>query len=360
MAERKKHHWLSRLSFGSVSLALAGLLMLSYLSMVIDPAKAWFFTLFGLLYPLLLPLCFILFVWSLLRRSRMRGLLLIALLPSLLIAGRYYQLRGPKEQKEPGLKMVSYNVGLFAHASDGRQDRLALADSVCAYLRRVEADIICLQEFYLPSEVPFEAYLHRQFPGYQLEYYVYTGKSGHAGNVTLSRLPVNARGKDVFEKSTNLALWTDIRLAQSTLRIYNCHFESYNISLPALVKGIGDDVLMEETGIKMRRSIKERPGQVAEVLRGVDAAPVRSVVLGDFNDNPLSYTYFRLIRGRKDSFVQAGKGFGATYSSLWPLLRIDYILYPPELEAVSYQVERVHYSDHYPIIATYHESGRNL
>lgn len=360
MAERKKRHWLSRLSFGSVSVVLAGLLMLSYLSMVIDPAKAWLFTLFGLLYPLLAPLCFILFIWSLFRRSRMRGLLLVALLPSLFIAGRYYQLRGPKEGKEAGLKVISYNVGLFTHASGDKQDRLVLADTVCAYLRKANADIICLQEFYLPSSVPLEDYLHRQFPGYFLEYYVYTGKSGHAGNVTLSRLPVSARGKDVFEKSTNLALWTDIRLKESTLRIYNCHFESYNISLPALVKGIGDDALMEETGIKMRRSIKERPGQVAEVLREMDAAPVRSVVLGDFNDNPLSYTYFRLVRGRKDSFVKAGKGFGATYSSLWPLLRIDYILYPPELEAVSYQVERVRYSDHYPIVATYHESGRNL
>lgn len=360
MAEKKKRHWLSRLSFGSVSLVLAGLLMLSYLSMVIDPAKAWIFTLFGLLYPVLAPLCFILFIWALLRRSRMRGVLLVALLPSLIIVGRYYQLRGPKPGKEASLKVISYNVGLFVHASGERQDRLELADSVCAYLRRADADIICLQEFYLPSSVPLEEYLHRQFPGYQLEYYVFTGKSGHAGNVTLSRFPVSARGKDVFEKSANMALWTDIRLPGGTLRFYNCHFESYNISLPALVKGIGDDALMEETGIKMRRSIKERPGQVAEVLREMDAAPVRSVALGDFNDNPLSYTYFRLVRGRKDSFVQAGKGFGASYSSLWPLLRIDYILYPPELEAVSYKVDKVHYSDHYPIVATYHESGRNL
>ena len=98
---------------------------------------------------------------------------------------------------------------------------------------------------------------------------------------------------------------------------------------------------------------------MAEVLKGVDSAPVRSVVLGDFNDNPLSYTYFRLLQGRRDSFVEAGKGFGATYRSLWPLLRIDYILYPEDLTAVTYRVDKVRYSDHYPIIATYYESGRN-
>ena len=80
------------------------------------------------------------------------------------------------------------------------------------------------------------------------------------------------------------------------------------------------------------------------------------LVLGDFNDNPLSYTVHRLSRGRRDTFVQAGKGFGATFRTLWPLLRIDYILYPPGLEAVSYEVPRVKYSDHYPIIATYYEN----
>ena len=107
------------------------------------------------------------------------------------------------------------------------------------------------------------------------------------------------------------------------------------------------------------RSIRERPRQVAHVLQSVNSAPVRSLVVGDFNDNPLSYTYYRLLRGRKDSFVKAGKGFGSTYRTLWPLLRIDYILYPQDLEAVSYTVPHVKYSDHYPIIATYYESGRD-
>ena len=39
--------------------------------------------------------------------------------------------------------------------------------------------------------------------------------------------------------------------------------------------------------------------------------------------------------------------------------RIDYLLYPGDLKAVSYQVERVKYSDHYPIISTYYETGRD-
>ena len=116
---------------------------------------------------------------------------------------------------------------------------------------------------------------------------------------------------------------------------------------------------VEETEQKMRRSITERPKQVSAVLQNVENAPVRSLVLGDFNDTPLSYTYFRLLRGRRDSFVKAGHGFGSTYSILWPFLRIDYILYPSEIKAVNCTIDKVTYSDHYPVITSFYETGRN-
>lgn len=355
MGGKKKRHWLDHLSFGSLSLAASGLLLLSYLSMVINPARAWFFTLFGLLYPLVYPLTAGLFIWALLRRSRLRGWLLLVLLPAFFLTGRYFRFRGPESDREASLKILSYNVGLFAHGNI--EDRLALADSVSRWLLAQDADIVCLQEFYLPRGKHPGQWLQQHFPSYRAEYYLLSNRNGQFGNVILSRRPIVGKGKIDFENSTNMALWADVRLDSGTVRIYDCHFESYNISLSGLVK---KGTAVEDTERKMRRSISERPKQVAEVLRGMDAAPVRSLALGDFNDSPLSYTYFRLSQGRKDSFARAGKGFGATYRSLWPLLRIDYILYPPELEAVSCEMPHVRYSDHYPVIATYYETGRNL
>ena len=353
--KRKKHSWLFRLSFAGVSVMMSALLLLACVSVVVDPAKVWWMTLFGLLYPLVFPITFILFIWSLFRRSHMRGLLAIALIPSIFFAGKYYRFTSPAEDAEGELKIVSYNVGLFAHGPEGIS-RTALADSVAEYLMKTDADIISIQEFRLPNEISIDKWLSSKFPGYKAEYYVMVGSNGRFGNVTLSKMPISGKGRSSFEHTTNMALWTDIQLESGALRFYNCHFESYNISLPALVK---EKDAVEETEKKMRRSITERPKQVSEVLRGVDSAPVHSVVLGDFNDTPISYTYFRLLRGRKDSFSKAGKGFGATHRSLWPLLRIDYILVPKELEAVSHKVDKVKYSDHYPVIATYHESGRN-
>ena len=358
MAEvRKKHGLFSRITFGTASLILSGLLALCYMSILVNPAKAWYFTIFGLLFIPLVVLTLGFFFWAIHRRSRMTGLLLVALLPAVFLVGKYYQYKAPEPEREPTLKIVSYNVGLFAHGNMGDK-RLVLADSIAAYLRRTDADIICLQEFYLPNTLNMDAWFRDRFPGYRAEYYVLTGAKGHAGNVTLSRRPVQNRGKIDFEKSTNLALHTDIQLDSTVLRFYNCHFESYNISLSGLVKSIGhrEDNVMEDTGQKMRRSITQRPKQVEEVIKDIDACPVRSVVLGDFNDNPLSYTVHRLLRGRRDAFVQAGKGFGATFRTFWPLLRIDYILCPRDLQAVTYEVPKVKYSDHYPVIATYYET----
>ena len=358
MAEvnRKKHGWFSRFTFATACLALAGLLALSYVSVLVNPAKAWFFTIFGLLFIPLVAVAVLFFFWAVFRRSRMTGLLVVILLPAVFLIGKYYQFRAPDPEREPTLKVVSYNVGLFVHGNMGDR-RLDLADSIAAYLRGLDADVICLQEFHLPNDLNMDAWFRARFPGYHAEYYVLTGESGHAGNVTLSRRPVLYKGKLDFEKSTNLALHTDIQLDSTVLRFYNCHFESYNISLSGIVKSIGHrtDEMMEDTGRKMRRSITQRPRQVEEVMEDVDECPVRSVVLGDFNDNPLSYTVFRLSRGRRDSFVEAGKGFGATFRLLWPLLRIDYILYPRDLQAVRYEVPKIKYSDHYPVITTYYE-----
>lgn len=350
-SQKKKRHWLSRLSFAGVSVFMSSLLLLGYVSVLVDPAKAWFFTLFGLLYPVVFPITVVLFVWSLFRRSRMKALLAVALLPSLIFAGRYYQFSRPSDIPDPTLKVVSYNVGLFAQGP-ADTPRLTLADSVVRYLRGLDADVICLQEFWLPLGEQPEAWFHRHFPGYDAEYYVFTGQQGRFGNVTLSRLGFDGKGKETFEKSTNLAIYTDVPLDSSVLRLYNCHFESYNISLPALVK---KDGAVEETERKMSRAISERPKQVARVLKAAE----NSVVLGDFNDTPLSYTYIRLMHGRHDAFVAAGKGWGATHRSLWPLLRIDYILYPSQIKATNCTIEKVPYSDHYPVITSFYETGRN-
>ena len=136
-------------------------------------------------------------------------------------------------------------------------------------------------------------------------------------------------------------------------RVYNCHFQSYGISFNGMVRAWqarGEEVFAE-TGRKVKKSILLRPKQVDQVMDHIESSPLDAFVCGDFNDNPMSYTYHRLTRGRKDSFIESGKGFGATFSMLWPMLRIDYILFPDRCVGISHDTPRVSYSDHYPVVA---------
>jgi endonuclease/exonuclease/phosphatase family metal-dependent hydrolase len=59
-----------------------------------------------------------------------------------------------------------------------------------------------------------------------------------------------------------------------------------------------------------------------------------------------------MTKGRKDAFREAGKGFGATYTHLWPMLRIDYVMIPERFGALTYDIPKVEYSDHYPVVTT--------
>lgn len=335
-------------------LVAAGLLLLSYLSVVINPAKLWVITLFGLMFVPFLLLNFMLFLWALKRRSRAFVIPLLALLPSLFFMGRYFRFQG--SDKAVGtdgartVKLVSYNVGRFFMCG-GNTD---CADSIFHRISSESPDIICFQEFYVDRPERIKRYMAGNFKGYNIEYYLFSGKYGYYGNVTLSRFPVRNKGKIKFDKSANLSLFTDYSVRGSSFRVYNCHFESYNISLPGIVKAMhkGDNVV-RETGDKMRRSILRRPRQVEQVMAHVDGCGMNTIVCGDFNDNPMSYTYYRLIKDRRDSFVAGGKGFGATYSFLWPMLRLDYVLVPSQYEVLSHRTEKLPFSDHYPVIVEF-------
>ena len=339
-------------------LVVAGLLILSYASIVVNPAKVWFISLIGIFFIPLSILNLFLLLWAFKRRSKSFMIPLLALLPAFFFAGRYVRFDSEDDRiarmSHTGntLKMVSYNVGRFALDAGEFSSRSDCADSVFAFILEQDPDIICLQEFHMADADNIRSLLKKRLGDYHAEYYMFPTSRGAFGNVTLSRLPVKDKGVLKFDGSTNLAIYTDYDYKGRKFRVYNCHFESYNISMSGLLKEMisKDSKVFSETGNKMKLSITRRPKQVDRVFSDIEDCPVDAFVCGDFNDNPMSYTYYRMTRGRKDAFVEAGDGFGATYASLWPVLRIDYILFPEKFKAVSHEIPRVPYSDHYPVI----------
>ena len=101
------------------------------------------------------------------------------------------------------------------------------------------------------------------------------------------------------------------------------------------------------------------------VRAAIDASPYPVIVCGDFNDVPASYAYRRLSKGLQDaflttSFLRTGHTYVRSSALPWfhnatfgPGIRIDYILTDPMLRATDFRIDRVAYSDHYPVMAAF-------
>ena len=101
-----------------------------------------------------------------------------------------------------------------------------------------------------------------------------------------------------------------------------------------------------------------RAHQAQVVKEHIRKSPYPVIVAGDFNDTPVSYAYRKIRKGLNDSFVNSGYGAGFTYKGNYPPNRIDYILYDNALVNSNFEIIRVRYSDHYPIIAYFRKNVR--
>ena len=106
-----------------------------------------------------------------------------------------------------------------------------------------------------------------------------------------------------------------------------------------------------ETHEKMLGTFIKRSQQVDRIIEDINKTPHRTIICGDFNDTPMSYAYHTLAKNRKDTFEEAGKGFGGTFIPVWPLLRIDYLLVPEDSQCITHTVHKTQLSDHYPVSA---------
>ncbi len=81
------------------------------------------------------------------------------------------------------------------------------------------------------------------------------------------------------------------------------------------------------------------------------ATPI--IICGDMNNSAFSYVY-RSVRGNlKDSFEEAGRGFGKTYNYRYYPARIDYIFADPTMTVKRFRnYSNFVKSDHFPITTT--------
>lgn len=344
----------------AVNAFFAFTLLMSYMAVHINPDYFALPAFFGLAYPYLLLINIILAViWAMLLRFE-------ALISVIIIAfgfthfSNYIQLTKPAGDKKGTFKVISYNVRLFNYFET--RNGTTSEKKVLEFLKTQQPDILCLQEFFIignPSQA--ETMVKSALGG---KYYSHlkilgSGKNRNYGIATFSKFPIIRKGEIIHPGSSSLSIYSDVLIGKDTFRIFNNHLQSFRLkrmerSFIEEMTASSDKAALGEVkslSISLKKGFVKRALQAQVVKNQINISPFPVIVAGDFNDTPVSYAYRKLRKGLNDSFVNSGYGAGFTYKGNYPPNRIDYILYDNALINSFFDIKRIKYSDHYPIIA---------
>jgi len=255
---------------------------------------------------------------------------------------------------ENPVKIMSFNVRLFDLYKWSGSDNGG--NKIFEIIKNENADIICLQEFFSNSKHNFQ---DRIIDAQGTKDYIISAKdrSGYSGNAVFSKYPIISSGYVDIGSVTQKCIYADVVKKEDTLRVYSIHLASVGLSTNDydFLKNMSNTMQHENIegvkGIssKMIQAYKVRSQEVDIIAPHISSSPYKTIVCGDFNDTPVSYSY-RTIKGNlDDAFIESGFGIGNTYAKAWPLFRIDYILH--NLNTISFKREKQNWSDHYAITA---------
>jgi endonuclease/exonuclease/phosphatase family metal-dependent hydrolase len=251
-----------------------------------------------------------------------------------------YKFSGKDVISGDSFTVMNFNVRLFNRYN--WIDDKNIPSKISDFIDQNEPDILAIQEFY-PSQD-----LNINLP---YKYIEYKGDKKDFGQVIYSKYKIINKGTLDFDNSSNNAIYIDIIKNSDTIRVYNLHLESLGVK----EKNIEEDGLSESGSKKIIHRLEtafiKQQKQVEQFLEHKNNCNYKIIICGDFNNTAYSWAYHHVKGNMKDTFFEAGKGFGKTYSFLKYPLRIDFILADEKFKVNHHQNFDKDLSDHEPILA---------
>jgi len=212
------------------------------------------------------------------------------------------------------------NISLLSLNTANSSQQKKLKEKVLEF----NSDIVTLQETSLIK-------ITEHYP------YSFYSKNTVSGLLTLSKHPIINSGVLKFRRTNNSISFCDIKYETDTIRIYNVHLQSLHINKNDNVFNIIH---------KVNESFKKQHTQIKELISHQETCDHNMITCGDFNRNPYSfvYNYFTSF-DNKDSFTQKlSLSDYITYPRFFT--RIDYIFSSYMLNAKSFSIKNIDFSDH--------------
>ncbi|MBR1625956.1 MAG: endonuclease/exonuclease/phosphatase family protein [Bacteroidales bacterium] len=345
-----------------ISTLCALALLLTYVSAQIPQDIFPVLSIPGYLYPLFLIINIVFIIVWLFLKPRHVILPLIAVLIRVDYVQRLVNVSSQTEDSQ--LRILSYNACNFLYKTNYNDAQAIgeLQDSILHYIASKNADIVCFQDCDL--NMNWAKVFHRYMTD-SLDYayfYCYDMKKHYMHDCAVySKYPITDQGSILPESERPYSyIFADVKTPTQKVRIYNVHLSSYLMTerekndYKQIIHGKVSEKASKNIVSKIKSANRIRAGQIKELLPAMTNNQMPVIVCGDFNDHPFSNTYKKFTNEYSDSFVTKGNGIGRSYNGIFPAYRIDYILYKKSrLECNSYSSEKIDFSDHYPVFATF-------
>lgn len=270
-----------------------------------------------------------------------------------------------KEKDIPAkhIKVLTYNVRAF----NWMKGDSARKNPILEYLVNSNADIICLQEFAVSAvknknSIVSEKEVKEILKDYPYSQIIKLGTS--RGNLVYgvacySKFPIQKAERMPLESSYNGAAMYELSINKRKVTLVNTHLESNRITAEdkQLYKDffktrdremIGEVAMNVQTRLGAAYQIRENQADVIKSLIDKQQTDA-TIVCGDFNDSPISYAYYTIKGNMVDSYANTGFGQGITYHENKFWFRIDFIMHSLAFQSYNCTVDKIKYSDHYPV-----------
>ncbi len=342
----KKLSFIHKILFSINVFFIVGLLF-SFILPYLPPEKFGPISLLSLVVPLLFfgTILFMLY-WTFTKCKKQLYSNVVVLIASFFFIPSLFRLNLSSETTEKELSIMSYNVRKFNKFKWINSEIIPLKISQFIHLEK-------------PDIVAFQEYQHLE--NFKLEYPYYSNPliGGYRDSIKrntkrtslaiYSKFPIINEGVIKYDSYKTSIVYADLVKKKDTIRIYNYHFVSLGIIPDKEYFGHDNS---EKLLKRLNESFKIQQKQINVLNEHVQNSPYKVILIGDMNNTPYSWVYKRTKNDLKDSFLEAGRGFGKTYSFNHFPLRIDYIFVDESITVNTHKNFNVQYSDHFPILAT--------